>query len=146
MALSLRTLPIVGPLALWLVVGCGPDATTAPNVPASSGATTTEPGPASGPDASSGSADETGTKTLFVREVQADCEGEGPRKCLQVRESESADWMLFYAPIEGFTYEEGTKYELRVSVEKNPQPMADASSLKYALVEIVSQQKVGKGK
>ena len=138
-------LRVVAPLAVLFSLGCGPEATTAPTVPVSSSAAPTEPPPppATPPDASPGpSADKTGTKTLYVRETRVDCEGEGPRKCLQVREGEGTEWTLFYSPIEGFTYEEGTKYELRVSVEKNPQPMADGGSLRYKLVEIVSKEKV----
>ncbi len=81
-------------------------------------------------------------KMFFVHESRVDCEGEGPRQCLQVRESEDDDWTLFYSNIEGFEHEEGTRYELRVRVEEVPDPPADSSSLRYVLVEIVSQEKV----
>jgi hypothetical protein len=112
-----------------------------PNTPAVPSVTTAKPPDATTtPDASAGEA--ATTKTLYIREMRADCEGEGPRKCLQVRESENGEWTLFYAPIKGFKYEEGTKYAIKVSVEKVLKPMADASSLSYTLVEIVSQQKV----
>lgn len=84
-------------------------------------------------------------KTLFVHEQLADCEAEGPRKCLQVRESESDEWTLFYSNIEGFDYEEGTRYELRVRVEKVDDPPADGSSLRYVLLEVVSEEKVTPG-
>ena len=80
---------------------------------------------------------ESGVKTLFVREVRADCEGEGPMKCLQVRESETEPWTLFYASIEGFSYEESYKYELRVKAESN-------AKRRYRLVEVVSKQKTTK--
>jgi hypothetical protein len=130
-----------GPIAIALLSwACGGETTAPPTVPTPTVASTTPAPPEAKPDASTpGAAD---TKTLFVREMRVDCEGEGPRKCLQVRESESGEWTLFYSRIKGFQYEEGTKYELRVSVEKVPKPMADASSLSYTLVEIVSQQKV----
>lgn len=81
-------------------------------------------------------------KTLYVHEQLADCEGEGPRKCLQVRESENDEWTLFYSNIQGFDYEEGTRYQLRVRVREVSEPPADGSSLRYELVEIVSQEKV----
>ena len=74
--------------------------------------------------------------------TRVDCMGEGPRKCMQVRESESDPWTMFYDRIEGFTYEEGHAYELRVALEKTPNPPADGSSLRYRLVEIISKQKV----
>lgn len=82
---------------------------------------------------------------MFVSEKKADCEGgEGPRKCLQVRSKESEPWTFFYSKIEGFTYEEGTKYQLEVATEPRPNPPQDASSVKYKLVKIVSQEKVTK--
>ena len=81
-------------------------------------------------------------QTLFVRDQLADCQGEGERKCLQVREVESGEWRKFYANIEGFDYEEGNAYEVRVEVTEVPRPPADASSLRYRLLEIISKRKV----
>jgi hypothetical protein len=77
-----------------------------------------------------------------VRERRADCQGEGERKCLQVREVESGEWRNFYANIEGFDYEEGNAYEVRVEVTEVPRPPADASSLRYRLLEVISKRKV----
>lgn len=80
------------------------------------------------------------TKTLFVREVLAECEGAGgPRKCMQVRESERDEWTLFYGAIEGFKYEPSFAYELRVTVESVSKPPADGSSRRYRLAEVVSK-------
>jgi hypothetical protein len=96
------------------------------------------------PDAGEASSS-AGTKTLYVSEKKVDCEGgEGPRKCLQVRSKESEPWTFFYSKIEGFTYEEGTKYQLEVSTEPRPNAPQDASSVKYKLVKIVAQEKVTK--
>lgn len=82
------------------------------------------------------------TKTLFVRETLADCEGEGPMKCMQVRESPTAEWTLFYGSIEGFTYEPGYRYELRVETgASSAKGAADAPKHKPRLVEIVSKQR-----
>lgn len=81
-------------------------------------------------------------QTLFVRERRSDCEGEGTRKCLQVRENESGEWRNLYASIEGFAYEEAHAYELRVEVTAVPHPQADGTSLRYRLLEVVSKRKV----
>ena len=80
-------------------------------------------------------------QTLFVREQLADCQGEAPRKCLQVRAAPTEDWRNLYAPIEGFDYEPAHAYELRVEVSQVAKPPADASSLRYRLLEVVSKQK-----
>jgi hypothetical protein len=87
---------------------------------------------------------EDGTKALFVRDVRADCEGEGPMKCLQVRESESEPWALFYASIAGFTYEESYAYELRVKPDESAKPAAGGASRRYRLVTVVSKTKIAK--
>jgi hypothetical protein len=82
------------------------------------------------------------TKTLFVRELLADCQGESARKCMQTRGSESDEWTFFYANIDGFEYAPGHRYELRVEVTSQPNPPSDSSSLRYRLLEIVSKKKI----
>lgn len=66
-------------------------------------------------------------------------------KCLQVRESPDAPWRNFFGRIEGFEYEEGNAYELRVEVTPVPSPPADAPNQRYRLIEIVSKRKVEGG-
>lgn len=133
------------PLVFIATFACSCGAPTVPTVPsASAGAptATTAPPPADlgGGGAPSPKARE-GTR-LFVREQLADCEGEGPMKCLQVRESEAAEWTLLYSPIQGFDYEEGHAYELRVGALRDAEPPADAPAMRYRLLEIVSKRKV----
>ncbi|MCA9987528.1 MAG: META domain-containing protein [Anaerolineales bacterium] len=81
-------------------------------------------------------------QTLFVGPEQVDCTGVGPQKCLLVKESADAEYTYFYDAIVGFTWEEGFEYELVVRVVNIPEPPMDASSLRYELVEIVSQTEV----
>lgn len=99
---------------------------------------------ASAPTEESGVTDDTaaGSKTLFVGPELVDCVGVAPQKCLQVRESESEDWTLFYGQIIGFEFEPGYAYELRVSETEIENPPADGSSIEVTLVEIVSQTAV----
>lgn len=82
-------------------------------------------------------------ETLFVSEVLVDCQGESAQKCLQVRGSDGEAWRNFYAPIEGFEHEASHTYELRVEVTKVANAPADAPSLRYRLLEVVSKRKVG---
>lgn len=100
------------------------------------------PTPSPPSDAGSEDAGQKG-KRLFVREAYADCEGESRRKCLQVRESADEDWTFFYGRIEGFTYEEGNRYELLVESIDVPNPPSDAPRTRLRLVEIVSKEPVG---
>ncbi len=78
--------------------------------------------------------------TVFVGPVMVDCEGVAPQKCMLIRESPDEPYGLFYDQIEGFDYKEGQEYELRVMVEEVENPPADASSLRYRLVEVLTSR------
>ncbi|HEX8598494.1 MAG TPA: DUF4377 domain-containing protein [Chloroflexia bacterium] len=76
-------------------------------------------------------------KTVYVGPQRVDCEGMGPQKCYQVKERLEDPWLLFYDEIEGFSYEEGYTYELRVEETQVADPAADAPSFKWRLLEVV---------
>ena len=82
-------------------------------------------------------------KTFFVGPEQAECSaGAGLRQCLMVKENPDDDYTFFYDNIDGFEWEEGYDYELLVEVFNVANPPADASSLRYELVEVVSKTTV----
>jgi hypothetical protein len=118
-----------------------------PIAPGTTTRTTTSGVPTSPASTSPPASQETeGTKTIFVRDALADCQGEGPRKCLQIRESENDDWTLLYTGIEGFQYEESYAYVLKVKADGSrgdKTGAADAPSKKLRLVEVLSKQKSG---
>jgi hypothetical protein len=78
-------------------------------------------------------------RTLYVAHFRVDCVGVAPMKCLQVRDTPEAEWRMFYDQIQGFDYEEGYDYELRVRTEQVDNPPADASSIRWILEEVVSK-------
>ncbi|MFN8483274.1 MAG: META domain-containing protein [Anaerolineae bacterium] len=79
-------------------------------------------------------------KTLYIGPMLRDCVGVGPMKCLMAREDPTAPWQHFYSQIEGFTFEPGYTYTLRVRVTDVLTPIpADASSKRYTLIEVVSK-------
>lgn len=80
--------------------------------------------------------------TLYVGPELVDCVGVGPMKCMLVKENPEDDYTYFYSQIEGFEFEPGYEYELRVQVTPVENAPADASSLKYTLVEVVSKEPV----
>lgn len=80
-------------------------------------------------------------KILFVSDVKMDCTGVAPQKCLQIKEKESDNWTYFYNDIEGFDYEEGYTYKIKVEVSEVENAPADASSLKYTLLEVIEKTK-----
>ncbi|MDE0535482.1 META domain-containing protein [Tenacibaculum sp. L6] len=97
---------------------------------------------------SCGSLKNTGSteEVFWVSSIKTECSaGAGKMNCLNVYKGNNiaeATWELFYAPIEGFTFEEGTLQKIKVKVERlNPKDVpADASSLKYTLIETIETQ------
>lgn len=77
------------------------------------------------------------TTTLYVDSKLADCVGVSPQKCMLIKDDPNSDWQMFYDKIEGFDYQEGTKYKIKVKITDVENPPADASSLKYTLIKIL---------
>lgn len=111
-----------------------PESPAPEGVAADAGAATAPGVPALSPS------DAPGAETLFVRGPLADCQGEGPQRCLVVRGSESEPWRNLFAPIEGFSHDPAFDYELRVEVTRIENAPADAPSLRYRLVQLVSKK------
>jgi hypothetical protein len=82
------------------------------------------------------------TITMYVGPKLVDCQGVAPQKCYQVKADPEDEYRLFYSPIQGFQYEPGYEYQLRVRVEPVDNPPADASAYSYALVDVVSKTPV----
>ena len=82
------------------------------------------------------------SKTIFVGPELTDCVGVGSQKCMMIKDSADSDWMNFYDKIHGFEFEAGFEYELSVNISKVENPPADASSLRYELVEVISKNTI----
>lgn len=78
-------------------------------------------------------------KIIFIGPKKVECMGVGPMECYQVKEDPNGEWQLFYDQIEGFKWEPGYTYELRVAVHPVENPPTDASSLRYVLIETVDK-------
>jgi len=71
--------------------------------------------------------------------------GEGPYLVYLIQEEENIgneNWTYLYDRIEGFNYEPGYVYDLKVRRINIDNPPADGSSLKYILVNVRSKEKV----
>ena len=80
--------------------------------------------------------------TLFVGPNRVPCTGVAPQACYQVRQSPDAEWTLFYDEIQGFEYEPGFEYELKVLKETRTNVPADASRFTWTLMEVVTKTPV----
>jgi heat shock protein HslJ len=78
-------------------------------------------------------------KTVYVGPYQVDCVGVAPQKCLLIKEKAQDDWKMYYDQIQDFEYEAGYEYELLVREDKVDDAPADASTLRWTLIEVRSQ-------
>lgn len=82
--------------------------------------------------------------TYWVNSNKKKCVGVGEMSCLQIQKSDTLDfskkWELFYDQIEGFTYEPGYLYKIKVRTDTIENPPADASSIRYTLVEVLEKK------
>lgn len=82
------------------------------------------------------------TIKLKVKENKVPCVGVAPMECLQVKEGSTKDWTYFYDSIEGFEYEPGFTYKLKVEkTNKSDNLPADASAYNYKLKKVLSKKK-----
>ncbi|MBN4665515.1 META and DUF4377 domain-containing protein [Pandoraea nosoerga] len=81
-------------------------------------------------------------RILDVDSKMADCVGVAPRKCLRVRDADDsgkAQWELWYAHIDGFEWKPGVEYRVKIHGEPVENPPADASSMRWTLVEVIRE-------
>lgn len=98
-----------------------------------------------GPSSTNTTAPNSTTNTYWVNSLKAKCVGVGPTQCLQVQEGDELsgdDWQLFYGSIQGFDYEQGYVYKLKVKETQLPanQAPADKSSIDYELLEVLDKR------
>ena len=94
------------------------------------------------PDPSTETAPDAEMVTLYVGPEKVDCVGVAPQECLLVRDSPDDEYEFFYSQINGFDYEPGYEYELLVQKTPVENPPADASSIEWTLIEVVSKTPV----
>lgn len=76
---------------------------------------------------------------IFVSPLWVPCVGMAPMLCMQVSPTEEGEWQLFYNAIEGFQFEPGYLYQLKVKQETVQNPPTDASAIKWTLLEEISK-------
>jgi heat shock protein HslJ len=82
------------------------------------------------------------TLLWIISDQQIDCVGITHQKCLVYQLKGENNWQNFYGKIEGFNPEIGYSYEIEVEASPVKNPAADASSLHYSLIRIISSQEV----
>jgi len=80
-------------------------------------------------------------RIVLVSGERKPCTGVAPMQCLQVRTEPGAPWQNFYGDIEGFSWQEGVDYVLRIREYTVANPPADGSSRRWVLEEILDRSK-----
>ena len=75
--------------------------------------------------------------TLDVAAARVACQGAFSQECYSVRQPSTTNWTLFYDTIEGFDYQSGFEYTIRVERRSVPNPPADGSSFSYRLLAVL---------
>lgn len=84
-------------------------------------------------------------KFIYVASQKVPCSAGAMRTtCLQIRERKEDPWQLWYGNIQGFNFEPGIGYRLRVLEEQVANPPADASAIKWTLDMVVEQEVIKK--
>lgn len=69
-------------------------------------------------ESTSNSGSLTNEKTVYISPETVNCMGLSRKECLQIKENLDEEWTLFYETIEGFDYESGYNYQLRIAQKK----------------------------
>jgi hypothetical protein len=78
---------------------------------------------------------------LFVAAEQVVCYGPFERQCLLVRSDRDSEWEYFYDAIDGFTWEEGYTYTIRVLRTRTRHPPLDGSAYRYRLLGVLEKKR-----
>jgi heat shock protein HslJ len=78
-------------------------------------------------------------RIVHVAGQRAPCTGVAPMLCLQIRTQPGAAWELHYGEIEGFDWQVGVEYVIRVREYAVANPPADGSSLRWVLEEVLER-------
>ncbi len=82
---------------------------------------------------------------LRINHYKQSAVGLGPTLVLLIQEGDqigSDEWQYFYSGIEGFDYEWGYTYDLKVRKENIENPPEDASSIRYVLEDLIQKSRV----
>ena len=79
-------------------------------------------------------------ETLIIRPYTETCQGFIEQQCYLEFNEESQEWEFFYESIQGFDFEPGYIYTLKVRLEDRGTEIQDVGRYAYHLVEVLSKE------
>ena len=79
-------------------------------------------------------------ETLIIGPYTETCFGPFEQQCYLEFNEESQEWEFFYESIQGFDFEPGYIYRLKVSLHEREEGIQDVGRYAYHLVEIISKE------
>lgn len=79
-------------------------------------------------------------ETLIIGPYKVDCVGAFEQECYLEFNEESQEWHFFYEGIQGFDFEPGFIWTLKVSLHEREEGIQDVGRYEYRLVEILSKE------
>lgn len=80
------------------------------------------------------------TKILIIGPYRTTCTGAFEQECYLEYNEEAQRWHFFYDGIDGFDYEPGYIYTLKVSVYEYAYEIQDAGIYDYRLIEVLNKE------
>ena len=87
-------------------------------------------------------AQKTKTLKLDIKPNTVSCTGVAPQECMQVKFNGDKEYQLFYDKIQGFNFEKGYEYKIKVVRTEIKNPPADGSKYTYKLKKVTSKKAV----
>lgn len=79
-------------------------------------------------------------KEIYIDHYKAECYGFALSLCMRSKLAVGDEWSLFYEQIEGFNYEWGYVYKLKVKITDVVNPPEDGPAKIYRLIEVLSKE------
>ncbi|MCC5923355.1 MAG: DUF4377 domain-containing protein [Crocinitomicaceae bacterium] len=83
-----------------------------------------------------------GEDVFVIHPNLKECSGEVTVPCYQAKKLEDKHWNIYIEHIEGFEFEEGNQYTLKLAVTHNDMPLRDMPSITYKLIKVISKEKI----
>ena len=117
MSFPAKLTPSILLILLVFIIGCGREGTIRP-VPSVDG----------------------NIETLIIGPYKVDCVGAFEQECYLEFNEESQEWHFFYEGIQGFEFEPGFIWTLKVSLHEREEGLQDVGRYEYRLIEILDKE------